>query len=84
MVDVVLIMTVEPGFGGQSFMQDCAQKIPIIRQNAPENMIIQVDGGINADTAKICRNLGANSFVAGSYIFNSPNMENAIKSLKGG
>lgn len=82
MVDMVLIMTVEPGFGGQSFMQDCADKIPVIRQNAPENLIIQVDGGINEQTAKICKDLGANSLVAGSYIFNSTDMEEAIKSLK--
>lgn len=82
MVDMVLVMTVEPGFGGQVFMEDCAKKIPIIKQNAPENLIIQVDGGINDKTAKICKNLGANSLVAGSYIFKSPDMEEAINSLK--
>lgn len=82
MVDMVLIMTVEPGFGGQAFMLDCAEKIPVIKQNAPENLIIQVDGGINEQTAKICRELGANSLVAGSYIFKSTDMEDAIKSLK--
>ena len=82
MVDMVLIMTVEPGFGGQSFILDCAEKIPVIKQNAPENLIIQVDGGINDQTAKICRELGANSLVAGSYIFKSTDMEDAIESLK--
>lgn len=82
MVDMVLIMTVEPGFGGQSFIQDCAEKIPIIRQNAPENLIIQVDGGINAQTGKICRDLGANSLVAGSYIYKSEDFEEAIESLR--
>lgn len=82
MVDMVLIMTVEPGFGGQAFMLDCAEKIPVIKQNAPENLIIQVDGGINDQTAKICRELGANSLVAGSYIFKSTDMEDAIESLK--
>ncbi|HIU87190.1 TPA: ribulose-phosphate 3-epimerase [Candidatus Spyradomonas excrementavium] len=82
MVDMVLIMTVEPGFGGQSFMQDCAEKIPVIRQNAPENLIIQVDGGINAQTGKICRDLGANSLVAGSYIYKSEDFEEAIESLR--
>ncbi len=82
MVDMVLIMTVEPGFGGQSFMLDCAQKIPVIRQNAPENLIIQVDGGINQETGKICKQLGATSLVAGSYIFKAPNKKDAIDSLK--
>ena len=69
-VDLVLVMTVEPGFGGQEFMHDCAMKIPVIKANAPENIIIQVDGGINNLTSKICTSLGANSLVAGSYIFN--------------
>ena len=82
MVDMVLIMTVEPGFGGQSFIKECAEKIPVIKQNAPENLIIQVDGGINEQTAKTCKELGANSLVAGSYIFKSPDMEDAIKSLR--
>ena len=82
MVDMVLIMTVEPGFGGQSFMLDCAQKIPVIKQNAPENLIIQVDGGINKETGRNCKQLGANSLVAGSYIFKSTDMEEAIESLK--
>lgn len=83
MVDMVLIMTVEPGFGGQAFMQDCAEKIPVIRQNGPENLIIQVDGGVNSETAKICTELGANSLVAGSYIFKSNDLKNAIESLRG-
>ena len=82
MVDMVLIMTVEPGFGGQSFMEDCARKIPIIRQNAPDNLIIQVDGGINDQTAKLCKDLGANSLVAGSYIFHSNDLKQAIDSLR--
>ena len=82
MVDMVLIMTVEPGFGGQAFMRDCAEKIPVIKQNAPENLIIQVDGGINRETGKICRSLGANSLVAGSYIYKSDDIKDAIESLR--
>jgi ribulose-phosphate 3-epimerase len=81
-IDLLLVMTVEPGFGGQSFMQDCAEKIPTLRENAPENLIIQVDGGINQETAKICKDLGANSLVAGSYIYGSNDIEGAIQSLR--
>ena len=80
-LDLLLVMTVEPGFGGQVFMQDCAEKIPVIKENAHEKLIIQVDGGINFETAKICKNLGATSLVAGSYIYNSDNIKNAVKSL---
>ena len=80
--DMVLVMTVEPGFGGQAFMKDCSGKIPVIRQNAPENLIIQVDGGINKETGKICTELGANSLVAGSYIYKSDDIKAAIASLK--
>ena len=75
-------MTVEPGFGGQEFMHDCAMKIPHIRDNAPENLIIQVDGGINNLTARICTSLGANSLVAGSYIYGSDNYKKMIDTLK--
>ena len=81
-LDLLLVMTVEPGFGGQSFMEDCAEKIPTIKRHAPENLIIQVDGGINAQTAKICTNYGANSLVAGNYIYKSDNIKSAILSLR--
>ena len=80
-IDLVLIMTVEPGFGGQEFMHDCAMKIPVIKQNATESLIIQVDGGINNLTAKICTSLGANSLVAGNYIYSSTDYKKAIESL---
>ena len=80
-IDLVLVMTVEPGFGGQEFMHDCAMKIPQIKEHAPENSIIQVDGGINNLTSKICTSLGANSLVAGSYIFGNNDYKKAIESL---
>ena len=81
-IDMVLVMTVEPGFGGQEFMGYCAQKIPYIRAKAPESLIVQVDGGINEQTAKICKGLGANSLVAGSYIYGSDDIRSAIESLR--
>ena len=81
-LDLLLVMTVEPGFGGQSFMEDCAEKIPVIKRHAPENLIIQVDGGINAQTAKICTKYGANSLVAGNYIYKSDDIKNAVQSLR--
>ena len=81
-VDMVLVMTVEPGFGGQEFMHYCAQKIPTIRQNGNKDLIIQVDGGINDVTSKICVSLGANSLVAGSYIYKSKDVKKAIESLR--
>lgn len=80
-IDLVLVMTVEPGFGGQEFMHDCAMKIPQIKEHAPENLIVQVDGGVNNLTSKICTSLGANSLVAGSYIFGNNDYTKAIESL---
>jgi len=82
LLDLVLIMTVEPGFGGQEFMHECALKISEIKQNATENLIIQVDGGINNITSKICVSLGANSLVAGNYIYGHSDIAQAIRSLK--
>lgn len=81
-VDMVLVMTVEPGFGGQGFIHECAAKIPLIRERAPKELIIQVDGGINNVTSKICTSLGTNCLVAGSYIFNSEDIDSAVKSLR--
>jgi len=82
-IDLLLIMTVEPGFGGQSFMPDCAEKIKYIRDNAPKSLIVEVDGGINAQTAKICTGYGANALVAGSYVYGAKDVSSAIKSLRG-
>ena len=82
LVDMVLVMTVEPGFGGQTFMEDCALKLPLIRANAPESLILQVDGGINDKTGRVCTELGANSLVAGNYIYKSADIKSAIMSLR--
>ncbi len=81
-VDLVLVMTVEPGFGGQKFIFDCANKIKEIKHYTNENTIIEVDGGIDKETAKYCKNLGANALAAGSYIFSQNNMQEAIASLR--
>lgn len=81
-IDMVLIMTVEPGFGGQKFINDCAKKINYIRQKAPKDLIIQVDGGINDITGNICKNSGANSLVAGNYIYKSDDITSAISNLR--
>jgi len=80
-VDMVLIMTVEPGFGGQEFMIDMMDKVKEIRNIKPK-LDIEVDGGINDKTSKIAVKAGANILVAGSYIFKAPNRKNAINSLK--
>ena len=81
-LDMVLVMTVEPGFGGQTFMADCAEKLPVIRAKAPETLILQVDGGINDKTGRVCTELGANSLVAGNYIYKSADIKSAIMSLR--
>lgn len=78
---MVLVMTVEPGFGGQSFMQSTMLKIEKLRAIAPD-INIEVDGGINADTVKIAAEAGANVFVAGSAVFKSENPNNTIALLK--
>ena len=79
---MVLIMTVEPGFSGQKFIESCVDKIEFVKKHAPNSMLIQVDGGINAETGKICTEYGANSLVAGSYIYKAENIKEAISSLK--
>jgi len=81
-LDLFLVMTVEPGFGGQEFLHYTSMKIPEIRRNANPDLIIQVDGGINNATSKICTSIGANSLVAGSYIFKSEDRKQAIQSLR--
>lgn len=80
-ISMVLVMTVEPGFGGQSFMESTMPKIEAIRKINPD-IDIEVDGGINADTVKIAAKAGANVFVAGSAVFKSENPAEAIALLK--
>ena len=83
-VEMVLVMTVEPGFGGQKFMNDMMPKVSAIRQWITESgrdIDLQVDGGVNAETAKICREAGANVLVAGSYLFSKEDYAAAIQTL---
>ena len=80
-LSMVLVMTVEPGFGGQSFMESTMPKIKELRAKCPD-IDIQVDGGMNADTVKIAGKAGANVFVAGSAVFKSDNPAATIKLLK--
>lgn len=83
--DAVLIMTVEPGFGGQKFMQDMVGKVRWLKEKRVLDKFkfeIEVDGGINAETAKIAKETGAEVLVAGNYIFKAKNYVEAIKSLR--
>ena len=82
---MVLVMTVEPGFGGQSFMADMLLKIKAIREKANQvntDLLIQVDGGIVPETAKLCVEAGADVLVSGSYIFGAENIQEAVNSLR--
>lgn len=84
-ISMVLIMTVEPGFGGQSFMSDMLPKIKALRHEIERqglNVDIQVDGGVDNETASLCKDAGANVLVAGSYIFKSADVKEAIRILK--
>ncbi|MBR6676365.1 MAG: ribulose-phosphate 3-epimerase [Clostridia bacterium] len=81
-IDMVLVMTVEPGFSGQSFM-DMSEKIRAIKGYIGDRSIsIQVDGGINADTAAICAAAGANVFVVGSAAYRSADMKATLDGVK--
>jgi ribulose-phosphate 3-epimerase len=83
--DMVLVMTVEPGYGGQSFMYDMLPKVRELRAEIDRrglNIDIQVDGGINPETAKAAREAGANVLVAGSSVFKSADRKAAIDALR--
>ena len=84
-IDQILVMSVEPGFGGQEFMMNSTLKIMEIkelRDKLNKDLLIVVDGGINNVTAKFCQEAGADILVAGSYIFNSDNPLKRMESLK--
>ena len=84
LLDLVLVMTVEPGFGGQSFMEDKLPKITTLKQLIGDRPIdIEVDGGINEKTAKAAVHAGADVLIAGNYIFKADDRKAAIETLKG-
>ncbi|MFL6537282.1 MAG: ribulose-phosphate 3-epimerase [Chthoniobacterales bacterium] len=85
-IDLLLIMTVHPGFGGQSFRADQLEKVQRAaawRAANNRELHIEVDGGINAETASRCRQAGANVFVAGTSVFRAPDYGAAIRELRG-
>lgn len=84
-VELILIMSVEPGFGGQKFDPSALEKISWLKNMKEEKGYtyeIEVDGGINGDTGKLCKDSGVDVLVSGSYIFNKDNREEAINSLR--
>ena len=85
LVDLVLIMTVNPGFGGQKYIPYCGEKVRERRKMITEKNLdvdIQVDGGVNAETSKVVKAAGANVLVAGSYVYGAEDTAAAIASLK--
>jgi ribulose-phosphate 3-epimerase len=85
-IDLLLVMTVEPGFGGQSFMHDQMDKVKIARSRIElmkgTKPLIQVDGGISLETIGEAANAGANCFVAGSAVYKSADPENMVRMLR--
>ena len=85
-IDMALIMTVNPGFGGQKFIPSMLEKIALLRHTVEENdfeLDIEVDGGINAETAPLVREAGANILVAGSAVYGASDIEKAIQAIRG-
>ena len=85
LVDLILVMTVEPGFGGQSFMADMMPKVQAIRAYIDEKnpgCELEVDGGVNAQTAKLCTAAGANVLVAGSAFFKAEDKAAFVQAVK--
>ncbi|MPQ25891.1 ribulose-phosphate 3-epimerase [Bacillus paralicheniformis] len=86
-LDLVLLMTVNPGFGGQSFISSVLPKIRQVKEMAEQkglsDLLIEVDGGVNKNTARQCIESGANLLVAGSAVYNEKDRKKAISDIKG-
>ena len=81
-VDLVLVMTVEPGYGGQEFMADMLEKIAAIRGMLHAGQRLEVDGGIDDHTGPLCAERGADVFVAGSHILGKQDIAGAFRALR--
>ena len=84
-IEMVLVMTVEPGFGGQSFMEDMMPKVRQLREwmdDINPDCLLEVDGGVDSKTHTVCKEAGANVLVAGSSVYGAPDIEQAIQSLR--
>ena len=84
-IDMVLIMSVNPGFGGQKFIQNACNKVSQVKSLADKygaEILIEVDGGVNLDTGKQLLDAGADVLVAGSFVFNSDNPSDTVTKLK--
>ena len=85
MADMILVMTVEPGFGGQSFMPECLDKVRVLRRQTIKmgiDLNIEVDGGINAENAIHCTEAGANVLVAGSALFKTKRPRSVMAAMR--
>ena len=82
MCDMVLVMTVHPGFGGQAFMPEAAKKVAQVREIVGPDIRIEVDGGIDAETTPIVVSYGADTLVAGNAIFGQPDRAEAIEAIR--
>ncbi len=80
-IDLVLVMSVMPGFSGQKFMPEVLEKVSALRQKFPA-LMIQIDGGVNAENAGTCKKAGVNNLVAASFIFGAKDRRKAIESLR--
>ena len=82
LLDLAVVMTVEPGFGGQKFMEEPLSKIGQIKERFP-SLLVEVDGGVNRETAPLCREAGADVLVAGTAVFRAEDPALAIAQLRG-
>lgn len=85
LVDLVLVMSVNPGFGGQNFIPDSIQKVSALADYRTEyslSFLIEVDGGVNLDNGKLLASAGADALVAGSFVFNADSPSHTISALK--
>jgi ribulose-phosphate 3-epimerase len=82
LVDIALIMSVEPGWGGQSFLEEVLDKVRLLKKQYPD-MSVNIDGGVNAESSELAREAGCDYLVSGSFLYKSDDWEEAVRLLKG-